>query len=313
VEEYIATTPAFKAVGLDENKINFDWNECKRVAKVLYDELHELENEATVEKIHGYYIPVYVWLKEQMRRQKSKNARAAVIGWTAPQGGMKTIVGAALVKAFEKEGINCVALGADDFYLTRTEQAALSEKYKSNSLLQYRGNPGTMDVNLMIDTISKLRETNEGDEVRIPRYDKSAYSGLGDRCPEEEWSVIKGRVDLVVLEGWCLGFEPVEQTDGDLVKINEFLRDYARVYDYVDAFLVCQVDDVSWVYTWRQQAEDRMRKRGKEGMSPERIREFVDRFMPAYKQYLPKLYSEDILPGRPQLNLKLDFNRIPTE
>lgn len=51
-------------------------------------------------------------------------------------------------------------------------------------------------------------ELEEGEGVvRIPRYDKSARGGKGDRAPEGEWGIVKTPVDIVLLEGWMLGFE----------------------------------------------------------------------------------------------------------
>lgn len=52
-------------------------------------------------------------------------------------------------------------------------------------------------------------ETRKGSEafVRVPRYDKSARGGRGDRAPEAEWSVVSKPPDVVLLEGWMLGFE----------------------------------------------------------------------------------------------------------
>ena len=44
-------------------------------------------------------------------------------------------------------------------------------------------------------------------DVRIPRYDKSARGGRGDRAPEEKWEVVSARPEIVLLEGWMLGFE----------------------------------------------------------------------------------------------------------
>lgn len=44
-------------------------------------------------------------------------------------------------------------------------------------------------------------------DVRVPRYDKSARGGKGDRAPETEWSVVSTPPDIVLLEGWMLGFE----------------------------------------------------------------------------------------------------------
>lgn len=47
-----------------------------------------------------------------------------------------------------------------------------------------------------------------------------------------------------------------------------------------------------WVFKWRLQAEERMRASGKPGMTDAQIADFVARFMPAYKAYLPGLYSK---------------------
>ena len=48
---------------------------------------------------------------------------------------------------------------------------------------------------------------------------------------------------------------------------------------------------LQWVFKWRQQAEEKMRALGKPGMTDEQVADFVSRFMPAYKAYLPQLYS----------------------
>lgn len=45
--------------------------------------------------------------------------------------------------------------------------------------------------------------------MRVPRYDKSAHGGKGDRVPPALWGVEGGGWDVVVLEGWCVGFMPV--------------------------------------------------------------------------------------------------------
>ena len=40
----------------------------------------------------------------------------------------------------------------------------------------------------------------------MPRYDKSAHEGKGDRAKEEDWDKVDGPLDLVIVEGWMLGF-----------------------------------------------------------------------------------------------------------
>ncbi|CAI7811161.1 unnamed protein product, partial [Closterium sp. NIES-54] len=34
----------------------------------------------------------------------------------------------------------------------------------------------------------------------------SAFSGRGDRSPEAGWAAVEGPVDVVLFEGWMLGF-----------------------------------------------------------------------------------------------------------
>lgn len=109
---------------------------------------------------------------------------------------------AILVKLFDEENMTCVTIGTDDFYLTYKEQRALAQKYSTNPLLEFRGNPGTVDVPLMNSTIEKLKAAKEGDVVYVPRYNKSAYGGMGDRFEEDQWTAVKGPVDVLILEGW---------------------------------------------------------------------------------------------------------------
>lgn len=43
----------------------------------------------------------------------------------------------------------------------------------------------------------------------VPQYDKSLHSGRGDRAPFGRWLTTTGPVDVVILEGWMLGFTPL--------------------------------------------------------------------------------------------------------
>ena len=48
-------------------------------------------------------------------------------------------------------------------------------------------------------------------EFNVPRYDKSLFGGAGDRAPASQWPRVSGPLDLVILEGWMLGYEPEKQ------------------------------------------------------------------------------------------------------
>jgi D-glycerate 3-kinase len=49
--------------------------------------------------------------------------------------------------------------------------------------------------------------------VLIPRYDKSKFNGCGDRAEISEWTKVEEPVDLVIVEGWMLGFTQVHENN----------------------------------------------------------------------------------------------------
>lgn len=100
-----------------------------------------------------------------------------------------------------------VTLSLDDLYLTHAQQEHLAASHPSNPLLQHRGQPGTHDLTLAKKVFSALRA---GQRTAIPAYDKSAFSGQGDRVPASQWEVVnkegEEKVKVVIFEGWCVGF-----------------------------------------------------------------------------------------------------------
>lgn len=73
----------------------------------------------------------------------------------------------------------------------------------------------------------------------------------------------------------------------------------------VDAWVVVKVGDPEWVFKWRLQAEVQMRAAGKPGLTDEQVADFVARFMPAYKAYLPVRGGS----GRGRGGVDLQFGR----
>jgi pantothenate kinase-related protein Tda10 len=105
---------------------------------------------------------------------------------------------------------------------------------------------------------------------------------------------VTGPLQVVCLEGWCLGFAPLPAAAAaaavhpGLPAVNEALRTYAAAIESrCDAWVVVRVGDPNWVFKWRLQAEVEMRAAGKPGLTDEQVADFVARFMPAYKAYLP--------------------------
>src|SRR5690606_27041793 len=122
-----------------------------------------------------------------------------VLGISGLQGSGKSTLAAQVTAAAQADGLSAARLSLDDVYLTAAQRRALAAG--AHPLLSTRGPPGTHDVALALATIDALRA---GRTPPLPRFDK-----LGDdRLPEAHWPRPARPLDLLVLEGWCLGVPP---------------------------------------------------------------------------------------------------------
>eukprot|EP00946_MAST-07B_sp_MAST-7B-sp1_P004368 g4368.t1 len=316
-----------------------------------------LAHPQTAARIFHLYLPIYFWCKSIVdgRDAAAANASAVGIGLSAVQGCGKTTLVNLLTARFAADGLVCAAVSFDDFYLCGADQDALAAGHSGNPILQVRGNAGTHDIELGSETLKKLLCREVG--VSIPRYDKSSRGGRGDRAPVAEWTRLDRAPDVVLLEGWMAGFKPVPEVDiaaqkmivnkvsginsandekgGEdatagaapppsdfergLVDVNRMLASYNVWHDLMSAWIVVSIDDLNHVYRWRLEAEQAMAARGKPGMSDDQVQDFVSRYMPAYRAYLPGLYAAAKEGGqgvgsRPTLLVHVDGNRqIVTE
>lgn len=215
------------------------------------------------DQVNNYYLPMYSYLKLllETKRSLSKGTEPLMIGISAPQGCGKTTMTDMIKAMFHKEGKKCVSISLDDFYLTGAEQDALAKQSSPNKLLQLRGNAGSHDLDLLNATMESLylQKMNP-----LPFYDKSLRAGKGDRAPVEEWQVVNddSPVDIVLFEGWMLGFHPVSASavSGDIATVNKFLSlpGYAKLHSLFDGWLVIALEDINFVYEWRLDAEKRV-------------------------------------------------------
>lgn len=326
--DFICSGPLVDMVGLTPEKI------AESIDKwVLYGsnlcrmfQLNELDlNEAQKVRIYHYYIPVFLWCQEQISQHQSsygdgQEVPPLVIGFSAPQGCGKTTLVFALDYLFQVTGRNCATLSIDDFYLTAEDQGKLREANPGNRLLEFRGNAGSHDLSFSIETLTALTKlTKEGVKMTVPRYNKSAYNGRGDRADPSTWPEVKGPLTAVLFEGWMLGFKPVpddvvKAVDPQLEVVNKNLEAYYDAWEkFVKAWVVIKIKDPSCVYQWRLQGEIAMREAGKPGMTDEEVMDFVSRYLPAYNAYLPTLYSEGPNGSDPNhlLVVEIDEGRNP--
>lgn len=303
--EFICNGPLVSKAGIDPDSVLdcFDkWLELGiRLSRQLgFRELFLTEEEKI--RIYHYYIPVFFWCKQQLEQHRSQftgnEVPPLVIGITAPQGCGKSTLVYSLDYLFNSLGRPAVAVSIDDFYLTAKNQEKLAAENPGNSLLELRGNAGSHDLKLGTETLEALLGLScEGKKIKVPRYDKSAHSGRGDRADPSVWSEVGGPLQVLLFEGWMLGFQPVDAVaykavDPQLQVVNERLAAYHSAWDrYIDSWIIIQVSNPGWVYKWRQQAEYGMRLTGRPGMTDEQVKDFVSRYMSAYKAYLPGLYK----------------------
>ena len=192
--------------------------------------------------------------------------RPWLVALNGSQGAGKTTFCDYLRALLEAGGLSCVALSIDDFYLPQVERQALAEQV--HPLLATRGVPGTHDMVLMSEILDQLLA---GEAVAIPRFDKS----VDDRRPTADWDRVDAGVDVILLEGWCLGAtaEPAEALREPLNELERIedpdghWRQYANqvlgarfppIYDRVDEWIMLRAPSFECVYRWRLEQEHKL-------------------------------------------------------
>ena len=203
--------------------------------------------------------------------QRAKTAdMPPLVGFSGCQGSGKSTLGALMAKVMrEAYGVSAVVLSLDDFYLTKAARAALAESI--HPLFATRGVPGTHDLALLSDTIAALRQPGAEGAVPVPAFDKA----LDDRTEMVHWRQVSAPVQLIFLEGWCVGLLPQSESelevpinpmeaeqDPSLVWRTEVNRqlatEYADVFGHLDALLLLQAPSFDAVFEWRWQQEQRL-------------------------------------------------------
>ena len=314
VRAYVQSSPLFPQLGLHPASTTDAAAEtwahlAETLCAFLRLDPNDLAQDSAA-RVYKYYVPAYLWCVgrlEKHRHEKRANERPTsrtrplCVALTAPQGCGKTTLVAALEFLFEKNGVAAASASIDDFYLTGAEQDKLSLANPGNALLRYRGNAGTHDVQLAVNTLRSLRSINDDDfatlTVSVPRYDKTLRGGRGDRAARELWPEITAPLDIVLLEGWMLGFAPAADADAfaahpDLPAVNAALRDdaYGDLHALLDDWIVVRVRDTRWVRSWRLEAEQQARSEGRPTLTDAEVADFVNRFLPAYDLYAGAMY-----------------------
>lgn len=247
------------------------------------------------------------------RAQRKSGQTPPVLGVSGAQGAGKSTFVARLSEA---AGARIAAFSLDDVYLTKAERAVLAREL--HPLFQTRGPPGTHDVALFDVTLNALCAAEASSRTPLPRFDKLA----DERAPPSQWPVFEGRPDLILIDGWCLGAEPVGQDaledplnaleadeDADGVwrrAVNQSLRlDYLPRCMRCDAVIHLAAPDWETVARWRLEAERATYAAAKE-TPPADLDARMARFMAHYERI-----TKTMMAGarRADLVVQLDADR----
>ncbi|MEM8942928.1 MAG: hypothetical protein AAGC91_12300 [Pseudomonadota bacterium] len=232
------------------------------------------------------------------------------------QGSGKSTLAAYLVAWLRHEHeLAALALSLDDFYLTRSERELLAQRH--HPLFATRGVPGTHDVDLLIQT---LRSLSQDKTLEVPRFNKAD----DDRAPESDWDRIAGPLDVVILEGWCLGargdtdselrepindLERLEDADGDWRRFSDtaLRTDYVKLYSLFHFWIMLKAPGFGEVLRWRTEQEDKLRAAvGNSGSAIMNDRE-LRRFIAHYERHTRQCLRD--LPAVVDVLLTLDSDR----
>lgn len=212
--------------------------------------------------------------------------------------------------------VNCNYLSIDDLYKKHKE---LNELKIKNPLFEYRGPPGTHDLEILNSIFNKIKEKENN--YYLPRYNKSLNNGLGDR--NDMGLFVKNPIDILIFEGWFLGANPIyEEKSGIINQIfedkkflnnqkkkdlmlqsNENLKDYVKYWNMIDFYISIKPEDFRLSRKWRIEAE----KKNKNGMNWNTINKFIDYF---WMSLPPEFYLDNLEDySKPSVRMIINKNR----
>ena len=209
-----------------------------------------------------------ILIDDCLRRQQRSSP--IVIGINGCQGSGKSTLAAFLQEVFEQQHhLKVVNISLDDFYLSKADRAEKARHI--HPLLATRGVPGTHDIELAHQTLGALLA---GKRPRISRFNKAE----DDLLPKNKWDTAPEKVQLIILEGWCLGAQA--QTEQQLARpvnvleqeqdpkgiwrhyVNQQLKaGYRKLFDMVDCLVMLKAPAFDNVLQWRLEQENKLAKK----------------------------------------------------
>ncbi|HAZ46211.1 MAG TPA: glycerate kinase [Cyanobacteria bacterium UBA11369] len=275
------------------------------------------QHPALLETLWNLWLP----LAMQLASHRQQLQRPMIQGILGGQGTGKTTLAAILTLILKHLGYRTLSLSLDDLYKTYPERLALQQQ---DPRLIWRGPPGTHDVELGIKVLDQLRRGLQENyqlpitnyqSIEVPRFDKSAWGGAGDRTQPE----IVENIDIVLFEGWFVGVRPIDPGAFDNAPppiltaddrrfardANAKLQDYLPLWQRLDGLILLLPTDYRLSQQWRRQAEQQMISTGKSGMSDETVDRFVEYF---WKSIHPELFIRPMARNSDWVDLVIEIN-----
>jgi D-glycerate 3-kinase len=266
-----------------------------------------------------FYVPLAWWVADRVTEKKKRFPNQAYgLAINGGQGTGKTTKAGFLKVILEVLGYKVVTFSTDDFYKAHEELQKLKQK---NPVYKSRGPPGTHDIKKLKEVLEALKDRKA---TKIPKYDKSAYNGEGDREPEEKWEVVPAGIDIFIVEGAQAGLRPILSKEG-LYKptrdktlnktelkhdpkglyretFNEATKEYVPVSDLFDNLVLLDVS-LKAIRQGRMEQEAKMIQEKKKGMDPEALKEFID-YYSLFLRIIRNLADSEY----PDLVVKIGYN-----
>lgn len=239
-----------------------------------------------ISTVYDYYWPV--------AQRIPLNDSVCLVGIQGSQGSGKSTFADFLKVLLETQlELSVVVMSIDDFYLSKQERVALSSSI--HPLFKTRGVPSTHNTQLLQSVINCARQ---GKPFDVPVFDKS----IDDCLPTSQWKTVNKPVDVIILEGWCVGLpaepdeylkQPVNELEADEdidclwrnIINNALKNEYQAIFKQLDYQIFLQAPSFKSVHGWRllqeQKMIQRLNKQGRDSsgaQTPEQITRFISHY-----------------------------------
>lgn len=257
-------------------------------------------------------------LAQRLQALAAGHRGPVLAGVCGAQGSGKSTLCEAVSRLLRRRGLRVAVLSLDDLYLSRARRADLARRI--HPLFATRGPPGTHDIEQGLALLDALAGKGE---VALPRFDKAA----DDPAPQHKWPLVRAPVDLILLEGWCVGAPPQDEA-ALAAPVNELEAEqdrdgiwrayanaalagpYQALFGRIDHLTLLRAPSFEVVVDWRTQQEEKLQARLEaEGVAPGRTmdRAQVRAFIRLYERLTRHVLAT--LPARADLLVDLSLDR----